>query len=351
MFWRLHLVGWIVYGAGTYFATLARITPDQFIPMLGLKVVRTALGFGLSFLLHIILNRLRRRAASWGILALVSVPVCLALGAGWLVLYWSSTDAWRVAELPAIDWSTFPRAALDHAFVLLTWAAADIGFHEWRARETAERRMQAAASELRDAELNLLRYQLNPHFLFNALTTLRASIPLEATSARDTVDALSGFLRHALRASPIRMVPLAQEIEATTNFLAIQRLRYGPRLEARVDLDPCIAHVEVPGFLLQPLVENAVTHGMTSDAVPLLVAITARQAGDGLRIEVTNSTGARMNDRQTSIPRSQPVNGHRIGLSNVQERLRRHYGDRATFALEHRAHEVTASIQIAVRPN
>ncbi len=350
MFWRLHLAGWLVYGAGTYFATLARITPDQFLPMLGLKVVRTGFGFAISLLLHAILHAFRQRRLGWDTLALVSIPVSVALGAGWLLLYWISTAAWRVADLPAVDWAMFPRAVVDHAFVLLTWAAADIGYHEWRAREAAERRVRDAASELRDAELNLLRYQLNPHFLFNALTTLRASIPLDAEPARDTVDAIAGFLRHALQASPVRMVPLAREIEATSHFLAVQRLRYGARLEVQVDVDPRIAHIEVPGFLLQPLVENAVTHGMTSGAIPLRVAVTARPVDDGVRIDVTNSSGTRANGHE-SAETPQPVNGHHIGLANVRERLSRHYGDRARFALEHRDDEVTASILITTRPS
>lgn len=348
MFWRLHLIGWLVYGAGTYLATLARITPDQFVPMLGLKLARTALGFSLSLALHVALRLLRERRVGWGARALAAVPLSVTLGAVWLFLYWSITSSWRVADLPAVDWSTFPRAVLDHAFVLLTWAGADIAFHEWRAREDAERQAQTTASALRDAELSLLRYQLNPHFLFNALTTLRAAIPLEAASARDTVDALSGFLRHALHASPERMVPLAREIEASSSFLAIQRMRYGPRLNVWIDVDPQLAHIEVPGFILQPLVENAVTHGITPDGSPLRVGLAVRRVDHDIRIDVTNSNGTHADGARAT---GAPVNGHHLGLANVRERLRRHYGDRARFELVHRADEVTASITIEARPN
>lgn len=338
MFWRLHLLGWIVYGAGTYLATLARITPDQFLSMFELKVVRTALGFGASLLLHAALRRLRHGGAGWGTLAAVSLPLGVALGALWLLAYWSATTSLRGAGLLAADWATFPRAMLDHAFVLLTSAAAGIGFHEWRARESAEQRV-------RDAELERLRYQLNPHFLFNALTALRASIPVDAEPARDNVDALAGFLRHALRTSPTRTVPLAHEIDATSNYLAMERARYGPRLEVHVDVDPSVAQVEIPGFLLQPLAENAVKHGMAAGIWPLVVTLRATRIGADLRIDVTNSSGA-AEARQHPFDTAPPA-GHRIGLDNVRERLRQHYGDRATFALRPEGSGAVASILIA----
>jgi two-component system LytT family sensor kinase len=261
-------------------------------------------------------------------------------------VYWSVTASWRVAGLPDVDWSAFPRTVLDHAFVLLTWAAVDIAFHEWRGREDAERQAQTAAAALRDAELNLLRYQLNPHFLFNALTALRAAIPLEATPARDTVDALSGFLRHALHASPVRLVPLAREIEASSQFLAVQRMRYGPRLDVHIDVDPRLALIDVPGFILQPLVENAIMHGMPDDERPLRVELSVRRFAQQICISVTNSNGASANGAGAN---SGSDRGHHIGLANVQERLRRHYGDRATFKLAHRPNETAATILIDTR--
>lgn len=354
VFWRLHLIGWVAYGVSTYLATVARISPDLLLPMLGLKTVRTALGFALSFLLHSTIGALRRRTCHWALIAVVSAAESAFLGAIWLALYWLITDPLRIAELPAVDWSAFPRASLDHAFVLLSWAGADIAFHEWLRRQHAERRSREASAELREAELRLLRYQLNPHFLFNALNTVRASVPLDAETARSTIDALAGFLRHALQTGSSHTVSLEREMEAASQYLDIERARYGERLMVDVTLDPAIARVPVPGLLIQPLAENAVKHGLASGAAPLRVTIRATRVATGIRIDVANSNGSSPSlpqdvpfSRTSLMPLPGPTTGgHGIGLQNVRMRLKQHYDERARLEFVRTDAGTTASILI-----
>jgi two-component system, LytTR family, sensor kinase len=221
---------------------------------------------------------------------------------------------------------------LDYSFVLLAWSLASLGIQEWAARREAQHRATAAELAAREAELRMLRYQLNPHFLFNALNSIRATMPLDAP-ARDGVDALAGFLRYTLQASPLPHLRLEQEVEAARHYLAVEQLRFGERLRVRIDLDPRVAQVRVPGFLLHPLVENAVKHGMASGARPLLIGIHAAESDGHVRIEITNTVGERPSEAMGTADATGGTPGAGVGLENVRRRVPLYFHDRAHFSI------------------
>lgn len=342
-FWTLQALGWTAYGVSTYLATLPDLREGRYLLVLAFKVVRTAIGFGASLLLRLAVRRAERAGARAPLLAAVAVTASALLGVAWLLLYRQATAPFRPPDLPSIPWPAIPRAALDHAFVLLAWSAAFFGVRMYGRVHREERRALEAANRAREAELRMLRYQLDPHFLFNALNSLRAAIPLAAESARDMVDELSDFLRHTLEPGQGGEVRLGDEFRAVRSYLALEKARFADRIEAEVDLAQGVEPVRVPAFLLHPLVENAVKHGMASGARPLRIVVRAAADGrGGVAVEVANSLG-----RGAGRGRAGRANGLGVGLENVRRRLELAYGGRATLEFRREDGRALAIVRIA----
>ncbi len=198
-----------------------------------------------------------------------------------------------------------------------------------------------AVTHAQQAELQMLRYQLNPHFLFNTLNAVRALVTKDPARGRAMITELAEFLRYSLTTSNAASVPLVQEIEAVRGYLAIQQIRFGDKLEVRFEVEPEAEEQPVPAFLLQPLVENAVKYGSLSGAKPLVVRVSVRRRNGSVRVWVSN-TG-----RFLEAPNE--AGGTGIGLDNVRQRLRETFGDAADFRLIARAGWVHARVRISGR--
>lgn len=182
------------------------------------------------------------------------------------------------------------------------------------------------STRLVQAELDTLRLQLNPHFLFNALNGALALIPTDPPAAEKMVSGLSDFLRMVLTASAQQEAPLSQELDLVERFVEIQQVRFGDRLRVSVDASRDAQDALIPSLLLQPLVENAIRHGIGPRAEGGTISITAHRAGDQLVVEISDDgvgTGARRT-RQ----RSQGIG---LGLVNTSTRLDHLYGTEHRF--------------------
>jgi two-component system, LytTR family, sensor kinase len=191
-----------------------------------------------------------------------------------------------------------------------------------RARQ-AEMDAEKAEAEAARAEAAALRLQLNPHFLFNTLNSISSLVTLgRGQEAQAMIDALGDFLRASLHADPMADVSLAEEIETIDAYLGIESVRFGERLAIAIEIAPGLSDCPVPNFILQPLVENAVKHGVaaTSGAATLTIAVT-REA-DALVLAVTNT-------RAAGAEPAEPRPGTGIGLANIRQRLAIRYGDAA----------------------
>jgi LytS/YehU family sensor histidine kinase len=173
------------------------------------------------------------------------------------------------------------------------------------------------------AELRALQSQINPHFLFNALNALYGSIPREAASARRMALNLAEIFRYFLQ-SDQTFVPLAREMEIVRAYLEVEQCRMGAKLEVSVDVDAAALEVPIPVLSIQPLVENAVKHGVALSSEAGYVRIRVETAGTGMRIIVENSGGSEV----------KPLSGTRVGLENVRRRLEICYGSAAGLTLE-----------------
>ena len=178
-----------------------------------------------------------------------------------------------------------------------------------RFRDTEMRRLVS------QAELRALQSQINPHFLFNALNTLYGVIPRDAPQARQTVLNLAEIFRYFLQ-SEKTFIPLSEELEIVKAYLEIERLRLGPRLETRIAIDEAALAVPIPILSIQPLVENAVKHGLAAKATPGILHLTAEATGNQVVITVRD-TGPGMH----AGGNGSKDNGSGVGLANVRRRL------------------------------
>ena len=228
-------------------------------------------------------------------------------------------------------------ALLDEAATLLLLAVAGAvatyatAWHEQLVRgylvETRER--AKAQDQLSEARLQSLRLQLQPHFLFNTLNAITALIGSEPRAAERMVAGLSDLLRASLRSANEQEVPLARELEHLKLYTDIQRTRFGDRLDVQLDVEPSTRGAMVPSLLLQPLVENAIRHGLAPRAIGGQVCVSASREGEELRLEVRD-------DGVGAETRGGALSREGVGLANTRERLRRLHGDQQRFGYETR---------------
>ncbi len=226
---------------------------------------------------------------------------------------WVDFLSWVFITLPFGVGVYFALVGIQHSFFY---------FAQARERETQAARL---AAQLSEARLGALRMQLNPHFLFNSLNAIMVLVRDQDTAAASrTLELLSDLLRQVLRNDESHETTLSRELEFLRRYLAIEQVRFSDRLRPRIDINPALARAAVPHFLLQPLVENALRHGI------------ARRAGAG-RVEVSVD---RQNDQLVLTVRDDgpglfatPTEGG-VGLSNTRARLAALYGGNATLQVE-----------------
>jgi LytS/YehU family sensor histidine kinase len=193
--------------------------------------------------------------------------------------------------------------------------------------EAVERgkRSEAREAEFRilaqDAELRALRAQLNPHFLFNSLNSISALTTIDPGKARAMCILLSDFLRGSLRLGEKRLVTLAEEVDLLKAYLSIEQIRFGSRLQVEWEIDEGTKDEKIPALLLQPLVENAIKHGIAGLTEGGVVKVASRREGKVLELKVENPV-----DEDTPV-----VHGLGIGLRQVRSRLQMRFGDRMRF--------------------
>jgi len=226
--------------------------------------------------------------------------------------------------------------------MLLFWGALHTVFRLWNAWYVQRQQAREASHLAQRAQLEMLRYQLNPHFFFNALNTIRALIDQDRVDARAMVTELSEFLRYSLTRRDRLFVPLSEEIEAVEHYLAVEKKRFEEKLVVSIDVESRAQSFSVLCFLLHPLVENAIKYGMQSSDMPLHVGIKAEVSGANLRIIVQNSGCWQERREGTGFS----VLGTGTGLKNLRERLNNAYGVQHQIVIEKASDSVTVKLEL-----
>ena len=233
----------------------------------------------------------------------------------------------RIGELQ--PWFQF-RVAADSTvtwfFFYAAWSAFYIAMLSQAQALGAQRRAAEAESAARSAQVRALRYQVNPHFLFNTLNSLSSLVMSgRPEEAEEMILKLSTFFRSSLSLDPFADVTLAEEIALQRLYLDIERVRFPRRLKVEIDVPPQLENALLPALILQPVVENAIKYGVSPTRDKVVLRIVAREAGPGrLTVEISN-TGK----RESAVERDDTPEGTGVGLGNVCERLRARFGNAA----------------------
>lgn len=287
------------------------------------KIAYNLIAFGLTSGIWLIL-RGRRRYTAWGFV-LAATPLIFLASALNTVLSWGLYYLYNpLPELTPLSlaWIRAAPQPLSYLWVFLTWAcfvATMVGSAEVRARE---RDLAESEKTVQEARLRALRYQVHPHLVFNSLNTIASLLDArDYEGAQHTLGLLSGFLRNTLTAASENMVTLHSELECQSAYLGIEAVRFADRLKVRITAAPEARQALVPTLILQPLVENAVTHGLARSLKGAEIEIGARRAGDRLQLWVQDD----------ATPDGPGRRGTGIGLENIRSRLATQYGDNATL--------------------
>ncbi|WP_103030152.1 sensor histidine kinase [Salinibacter altiplanensis] len=318
----LQLLGWGLYGV-VYYLTLRPYQPFGDI-LWKQTLIATSAGLLVSTLLGGLYWGLTLRRRPPVVQALLVLGASLAAG-----LVWFQVKAWGADWVnpfiaPVTGLGAFRpgegsilSGAAAFPIVLFAWSGLYLGLAQWYTRQEQERRVLRADAEAQRARLRMLRYQLNPHFFFNALTTIGALADESPRRVKEAVRELSGFLRYTLLDDEALEAPLHDEVQAAEHYLTVEKIRFEEDLQVDIDVSDRVGRQLVPSFLVLPLVENAVTHGQHTSPSPLHVRITGEWTTEAFTVEVAN-TGHWRDD-------ASDVDGTGTGLANVRRRLEAHY--------------------------
>jgi hypothetical protein len=333
-FWQVQLAGWTLYAVMMYVTFLTVAPAGTLYNLLIIKLIRTVIGFSLTCLMRVIYRRFGTNLSIQKVVLLV-LGCSIVFGCVWTLSEMAASSLRNPNFVFANNLARIPRNALDYGLTLTAWSALYFGIKYWRQWQTERDNALASAALANQAQLEMLRYQINPHFLFNSLNSIRASIDEDAFRAKQMVTQLAEFLRYSLLHNNAQEVALGEEIEAVRNYLAIEKTRFEERLEVEFQVDEAAESLPAPSFLLNPLVENAIKHGLNNSAQPLKIRVSARLRNGVLWLEVAN-TGSL----------SQGGDGTKVGLRNIRERIEKIYGGRGSFELVEEGGWVCARIKL-----
>jgi two-component system sensor histidine kinase AlgZ len=282
-----------------------------------------ALAYLLWTLPLVIVQRALQRRVMWP----VTVVVLL------VVTYLMSIANNAVTLLLAVHWGAVPTYDWHWLFgglegcwlALIAFCAIHAVVDRYQALETERIRVREALALARDAELRALRYQLHPHFLFNTLNAISTLIAEQrGTDANRMLARLADLLRSTLERGEVNEIPLAEELALTNHYLDIEKIRLGERLVMELRVGPDLLQAAVPALLLQPLVENAIRHGIAPRTAGGRLELHVERAGEQLQVRLHNNGVDALDQAEAT---SRPA----IGLQNVRERLARLYGSAHKF--------------------
>lgn len=338
-FWIYQIIGWSLYiskeigqsGLGYYFGSIQ-------------SVLRTFLVFGGFFLMTVVLRYVCRYIYK-KVASLIMIILLVSVISIIFSFIWLEFRIYISFLIQAGDrYVDYYNGHLDYLYMLLqgawvpfVWAILYFVIRYWREMTSEKERAQKAIMLSQRSHLKMLRYQLNPHFLFNSLNSILALVRENPDQAELMVTELSDFLRSSLHYNDRLSIPISEELEITRKYLAIEKIRYEERLEYAIDASKEVLDILIPCFITQPLVENSIRHGLETNAMGIKILINAFINGDQLIIEVAN-TGKLAENWSFGV-----------GLQNIYDRLENSYLSNFGFSLIEDKDFVIARISIDIK--
>ena len=321
-FWRLQAAGWTGYLLLRSVSVIANAPTFQGLVPVALTAI---VGYCLTLLLSVAYGYYRRfnRFAE---IVLMLATLALATFAYAFIDAFSISFIQRAA--PEVSFKLIAGTVFIDFTVLAGWTALYFAINYYILVEEQTEQLAALEGQASYAQLAMLRYQLNPHFLFNTLNSISTLVLLKQTErANAMLSRLSSFLRYTLVNEPTANVTLAQEVETLKLYLEIEKMRFEDRLRPRFEIDPAAERARLPSLLLQPLVENAIKYAVTPQEEGAEIAVVAQLDGDRVRIAVSDTgPGLREGPKQPTLSTG-------VGLANIRDRLAQAYGTDHRFEI------------------
>ncbi len=326
LFWLLHSSGWLAYALYSLLTALGHGKPLDYWVVVA---VTTGAGLLATAVLRYALRYLMRFPVpvfvAGSILPILLCALLISQAYVFALLQWGCQDCRPSGLLGYLAYMG------SFTYVIVTWSVLYFGIKthlelQWRTRESLQAHAMA-----HQAQLKMLRYQLNPHFLFNTLNAISTLIlDRDNQTANRMVTGLSAFLRYSLDADPVQRVTLKQELEAIQLYLGIEKLRFTERLNLASDIEPAAYSAQLPSLLLQPLIENAIKYAVAKRVEGGSIEIIARRDGETLEI-IVRDDGPGFPSPGADLPE-----GNGVGLRNTRDRLLVLYGNRQSFVMRNR---------------
>ncbi len=314
-FWMLQAGGWTGY---LLLRTVVSLSNGFSVEGVIAVIIEAIIGYCLTLLLSTLYGTYRR---------LPRIPAILLTVAtlGTATVIYAVLDAFIYSFIkmpePSISINLVVGTVFINFTVLAGWSALYFAVNFYLVVERQIDQMQALEMQASQAQLAMLRYQLNPHFLFNTLNSISTLVLLKQTErANIMLSRLSSFLRYTLANEPTAHVTLAQEAETLKLYLEIEKMRFDDRLRPVFDIDERVAKARLPSLLLQPLVENAIKYAVTPQEEGAEITVSARLAGERVQITVSDTGPGLIEAKQ------RPTLSTGVGLANIKERLAQAYG-------------------------
>lgn len=318
-FWLLQSIGWSGY---FLLRTISGFAAGMGWMLLVHTLLLTMTGYSLTLLMASLFRRVIKMRPVWT-LVVSFIAVVIASAAFSVIETWSVSTFLKPNFRP-VGVALLSPILLDFA-LLAAWTALYYGINYFLLLEEEIRQREKLEGQASTAQLAMLRYQLNPHFLFNTLNSISTLVLLKQTERANAMLArLSSFLRYTLANEPTAKVTLAQEVETLKLYLEIEKMRFEDRLRPHFKIEPDTIGARLPSLLLQPLIENAIKYAVTPAENGADIWLTAGREGQAVRIEVAdngNGDGAEI--------AASPSTG--VGLANIRDRLSQAYGGSHRF--------------------
>jgi len=337
LYWLFQVAGWatmLLYELVNYLA-MGYFTPVGF----GFLSLSALVALTLTHVYHLIIRRVDYSSLKlyqqvlYFFIALVSLSVCLFLTSEieqFIITHRLNKDIISMQSLMYIvNWSRY----------IVVWLLFYHVAKYFMLKNKAEVAVLETTLELQDTRLNVLRLQLNPHFLFNALNSIRSLIVYDSEQAREATTRLSQLLRHTLNYEQQDFIPVKQEIHIVKDYLMLEKIRFDERLDYTIDIPKSAEELQVPASLILTLVENAIKHGIGNSIKGGMINIAIALQEKTICIQVSN----------TGQLTHKVNNAGGIGIQNIKKRLELYYANRAIFNIENKDEQtVLATVQIPI---
>ena len=314
-FWKLQAAGWTGY---LILRSVSWLSSSFSLQTIVSAIVESIIGYCITLLLSVLYGHYRRLPRVTGIL--LSIFTLAAATFLYATLNAFSFNIIRFAA-PGVDLSLLLGTLFLNFTVLAGWSALYFGINFYLIVEDQIDQMEHLENQASSAQLAMLRYQLNPHFLFNTLNSISTLVLLKQTErANAMLSRLSSFLRYTLANEPTAHVTVAQEVETLKLYLEIEKMRFEDRLRPRFEIDPLAEKARLPSLLLQPLVENAIKYAVTPQEDGAEICLSVRLVGERVLLGVSDTGPGLMPSK------SRPSLSTGVGIANIRERLAQAYG-------------------------